>query len=217
MQKKTGLMPKKNVFNNLKFWTILMIVSALLIPPAAESQRAQPLNCVGGTLNAPIRLEVYSDFQCPACAKFFLEVIIPAVKEYGNAGKICVLYNEFPLNAHKYSNKAARYSLAAQHVGRKHWLALMEALYRKQPIWTQTGDIDMALNGVIPSGDLDQIKKIAKEPSIHDTIKREVALGEEREISSTPTVFVTVNNRTQKIERVLPYEVWKDFFDDNLK
>ena len=217
MQRKTGLMPKKSVFNNIKLWTILMIVSALLIPPAAVSQRAQPRNCVGGTLNAPIRLEVYSDFQCGACALFFLEVIIPAVKEYGEAGKICVLYNEFPLNGHKYSHKAARYSLAAQHIGRRQWLAVMEALYRRQPLWTKDGNIDKALNGVIPSGDLDQVKELAKEPSIHDTINREVTFGESRDIHSTPTVFVTINNRTQKIERVLPYEVWKDFFDDNLK
>lgn len=217
MQKKTGLIPKKNVSNNIRLWTTLMIVSALLIPPVAESQRAQPRNCVGGTLNAPILLEVYSDFQCPACRTFFLEVIIPAVKEYGNSGKICVLYNEFPLNAHKYSLKAARYSLAAQRVGRKQWLAVMQALYQRQPIWTQDGNIDKALNGVISSGDLAQIKKIAREPSIHDAVNREVVLGEKREIHSTPTVFVTVNKRTQKIERVLPYEVWKDFFDDNLK
>jgi protein-disulfide isomerase len=217
MQRGTGLMPNKSVSNHIKLWTILMIVPALLIPMSAEPQRAQPRNCVGGTLNAPIRLEVYSDFQCGACAMFFLEVIIPAVKEYGNSGKICVLYNEFPLNGHKYSHKAARYSLAAQRVGRRQWLAVMEALYRRQPLWTQDGNIDKALNGVIPSEDLAQVKELAKQTSIHDTVDRERALGEKRVINSTPTVFVTVNNRTQKIERVLPYEVWKDFFDDNLK
>jgi protein-disulfide isomerase len=217
MQRKPGLMPKKYGFNNMKLWTTLMLVSALLIPTIAESQRAQPRNCVGGTLDAPIRLEVYSDFECSACALFFLDVIIPAVREYGNSGKICVLYNEFPLNGHKYSHKAARYSLAAQRVGRKQWLALMQALYRRQPIWTQDGDIDKALNGVISNEDLVQIKKIANQPVIHDTVNREVTLGVNRKINSTPTVFVTVNNKTQKIDRVLPYEVWKDFIDDKLK
>lgn len=217
MQRRPGLMLRKNAFNAMRLWTTLMLVSALLIPTIAESQRAQPLNLVGGKLDAPIRLEVYSDFQCSACAMFFLEVIIPAVKEYGNSGKICVLYNEFPLSGHKYSHKAARYSLAAQHVGRQQWLAVMQALYRKQPIWSQDGDLDRALNGVIPSGDLDQIKKKANEPAIHETVNREVELGVRRKINSTPTVFVTANNKTQRIERVLPYEVWKDFIDDKLK
>jgi protein-disulfide isomerase len=217
MQRRPGLMPKKNAFNTMRLWITLMLVSALLIPTVAESQRAQPLNLIGGKLDAPIRLEVYSDFQCSACALFFLEVVIPAVREYGSSGEICVLYNEFPLTGHKYSHKAARYSLAAQHIGRKQWLAVMQALYRRQPIWSQDGDIDKALNGAISSGDLAQIKEKANEPAIHDAVNREVELGVKREISSTPTVFVTVNNKTQKIERVLPYEVWKDFIDDKLK
>ena len=217
MRKKAGSISGQNISNNLRPYAILMIVSALLIPSVAESQRAQPLNCVGGTIDAPIRLEVYSDFQCPACARFFLEVVTPAVKEYGDSGKICVLYNEFPLNGHKYSREAARYSLAAQRLGRRQWLAVIRALYQKQPMWVENGNIDGALRGVVSAGDLARIKRIAGEPSIRDAVSREVALGEKREIRSTPTIFVTAHNKTQKIEQLMPYEVWKDYFDDNLK
>ena len=217
MRKKAGSISGQNISNNLRPYAILMIVSALLIPSVAESQRAQPLNCVGGSIDAPIRLEVYSDFQCPACARFFLEVVTPAVKEYGDSGKICVLYNEFPLNGHKYSREAARYSLAAQRLGRRQWLAVIRALYQKQPMWVENGDIDGALRGVVSAGDLARIKRIAGEPSIRDAVSREVALGEKREIRSTPTIFVTAHNKTQKIEQLMPYEVWKDYFDDNLK
>ena len=217
MRKKAGSISGQNISNNLRPYAILMIVSALLIPSVAESQRAQPLNCVGGSIDAPIRLEVYSDFQCPACARFFLEVVTPAVKEYGDSGKICVLYNEFPLNGHKYSREAARYSLAAQRLGRRQWLAVIRALYQKQPMWVENGNIDGALRGVVSAGDLARIKRIAGEPSIRDAVSREVALGEKREIRSTPTIFVTAHNKTQKIEQLMPYEVWKDYFDDNLK
>jgi protein-disulfide isomerase len=217
MLRTAGLILGQKIANKLRPFVGLMTVSALLIPSGALSQRAQPLNLVGGTLDAPIRLEVYSDFQCPACAKFFLEVVTPAVREYGDSGKICVLYNEFPLNGHKYSHEAARYSLAAQRLGRRQWLAVMRALYQRQPIWVEDGSIDKALSGVISAGDLAKIKRIAREPSIRDAVKREVALGEKRDIHSTPTVFVTVRERTQKIEHLLPYEVWKDYFDDNLK
>lgn len=217
MQKRPGSIWRANISFNLRLWAILMMVSAFLIPSIAKPQRAQPRNCVGGTLGAPIRLEVFSDFQCGACAKFFLEVIIPAVREYGRSDKICVLYNEFPLLGHQYSRKAARYSLAAQRIGRKQWLAVMTALYQWQAVWGTDGDIDKVLVDVVSPGDLAQIKKIAREPSINDSINREVALGDKREVNSTPTVFVTVGKRTQKIDRVLPYDVWKDFFDDNLK
>ncbi len=217
MRKKSGLIPRENVPENLRVWTILMIALALLIPTIAESQRAIPRNCVSGALNSPIRLEVFSDFQCGACAQFFLQVVTPTVREYGSSGKICILYNEFPLISHPYSRQAARYSLAAQRVGRAQWLAVMDALYRRQPIWAVDGDIDKALMGVVSAVDFARIKKIAAEPSIDDAITREVALGEKREVTSTPTVFVTVRKRTEKIDRLMPYEVWKDFFEDNLK
>ena len=217
MQKRPGPIWRSNISRNLRLWAIPMFVSALLIPSIAEPQRAQPRNCVGGTLNAPIRLEVFSDFQCGACARFFLEVITPAVREYGRSNKICVLYNEFPLLAHPYSRKAARYSLAAQRIGRRQWLAVMTALYQWQAVWGTDGDVDKVLVDAVSPGELARIKKIAREPSIDDSIDREVALGEKREVNATPTVFVTVGKRTQKIDRVLPYEVWKGFFDDNLK
>jgi len=217
MRKKLGLIWREHFSNSRKLWPILMIVSALLIPSIAESQRAQPPNCVGGTLNAPIKLEVYSDFQCPSCAQFFLEVITPAVREYGRSGKICVLYNEYPIPSHSYSRQAARYSLAAQRIGRTQWLAVMSALYQRQVLWGEDGDIDKALTGVVSAEDLARIKKIAAESSIDDAISRDVALGEKREVRATPTVFVTIQKKTQRVDRVLPYEVWKDFFDDNLK
>ncbi len=217
MRKKTGSLPRGTISNHLKLWNILMIVSAILIPSIAEPQRKQPENCVGGTLSAPIKLEVYSDFQCPTCAKFFLEVVMPAVEEYGRSGKICVLYNEFPLPGHQYSHKAASYALAAQRIGHNQWLTLMETLYRSQPIWTLDGEIDKMLSATISSGDLARIRKIAGESSIRDAVDREVDLGLKREVHSTPTVFVTVRKKTQKIEQFLPYEVWKDFFEDNLK
>ena len=213
MQKNAGLIPGKISFYALKLWTILLVVSILLVPLSVWSQRAQPTNCVSGTLNAPIRLDVFSDFQCPACRTFYLDVITQAVEEYGPTGNICVLYHELPLNAHQYSRKAASYSLAAQRLGRKQWLAVMDRLYRTQLLWASDGNIDSALADVISAGDLARIRKIAAEPSIEDAIIKAIALGDKREVASTPTVFVTVGKSVQKIDRLMPYQVWKDYLD----
>jgi protein-disulfide isomerase len=135
------------------------------------------------------------------------------VAEYGSTGKICILYHELPLNAHQYSRKAASYSLAAQRLGRKQWLAVMDRLYRAQPLWAVDGDIDRALEGAVSAEDMARIRKIAAEPSIEDAIIRAIALGDKREVGSTPTVFVTVDKSVQKVERVMPYQVWKDYLD----
>lgn len=217
MRKRPGPILEENKFNNLRRWTILMIVSILLVPSIAVPQRAQPPNCVGGTLSAPIRLEIFSDFQCSACRTFYLEVISEVVKQYGSSGKVCVLYNEFPLNGHPYSRKAARYSLAAQRINRKLWLTVMNALYQRQPLWTSDGNIDRVLAGAVSARDLTRIKNLAAQPSIDNAVDREVAYGEKNKVHSTPTIFLTAGNKTQKVEGALPYEVWKDIFDDILE
>jgi len=214
MRKKSGSITGKILFDALKLWIILLVVSIFLASSSLWSQRAQPANCVGGTLNAPIRLEVFSDFQCPACRAFYLDVILPAIEEYGRRGKICVLYHELPLQAHQYSHKAAGYSIAAQRIGRKQWLAVMDRLYRTQALWALDGNIDGALESVISASDLEKIRKIAAEPSIKTDIERAIELGDKREVESTPTVFVTTGRNTQKVDRILPYQVWKDYFDN---
>jgi protein-disulfide isomerase len=195
----------------------LLVVLTLSAALSSAFQRAQPTNCVMGTLNSPIRLEVFSDFQCPACRSFYMDVVTETLKEYGRSGKICILYHEFPLTMHAYGRRAARYSLAAQRIGRKQWLVVMDALYRTQPLWSLEGEIDKALEGVLPADTLARIEKIAQEPAIEDEIEREIALGAKLGVKATPTVFVTSKNRTEKVERVLPYSVWKGFFNDVLK
>jgi protein-disulfide isomerase len=90
---------------------------------------------MGGTPDAPIQMEVFSDFQCGYCRAFYVETITQVLNSYTPSDKICVTYYEFPLDNHTYSRKAARYSLAAQRVGKKQWLAVVDALYTKQEQW----------------------------------------------------------------------------------
>jgi len=196
-----------------KLWSVLFIVSAVLATADAGPQTSQPPNCIVGTLNAPVRLEVFSDFQCPACRTFYLDVVTQVVKNYGFSGKICILYHEFPLDMHPYGRKAARYSLAAQRLGRMQWLAVVDALYKRQPQWALDGGIEASLIGTVSAEDLLRMRSIALEPAIEETIAREIALGLSKQVKATPTVFVTAQNKEQKIEHLLPYQTWKNFFD----
>jgi len=217
MPKRQGLIREGKNPNNLGLLAILTIASILLAPTVAVPQRAQPPNCVGGTLNAPIRLEIFSDFQCSACRTLYLEVIPEVVQEYGRSGKVCVLYNDFPLKGHQYSRKAARYSLAAQTINRKLWLTVMGVLYQSQPLWSSDGNIDRVLAAAVSARDLARIRNLAAQPSIDNAVGRVIAYGEKYKVHSTPTIFLTVGNKTQRVEGALPYKVWKDIFDDILE
>jgi len=183
----------------------------------AQSQKAPPPNCLGGTLDAPIRLEVFSDFQCGWCKAFYTETVTQILKNYSPADKVCVIYYEFPLETHPYGRKAAGYSLAAQHIGKKQWLAVVDALYTKQEKWSADGDIEAAIKGAVSAEDFELLKKNLQDPSIEEAIKRDIALGLKKGVTGTPSVFVTTLNKEQLKVQYLSYEVWKDYFNSIVK
>jgi protein-disulfide isomerase len=208
---------KPFVIRSITVLTIPFTLLISLIAASAQPPVRLPPNCVCGNPDAPIRLEVYSDFQCPACRAFYIETIAQVKKHYAPAGKVCVIYHEFPLKMHAYGRKAARYSLAAQRIGRKQWLAVMDALYEKQAQWSHDGNIDSALNSALSAEDLSRVKKNLQDPSIDKAIDREIALGEKKGVKGTPSIFVTARNREQPQAPYAPYVVWKDYFDSIVK
>jgi protein-disulfide isomerase len=190
--------------------TLAVLIFTLIpqVPLISQARTTPPPNCLGGMSDAPIQMEVYSDFQCGYCRLFYLETITQVLKNYTPSNKICVLYNEFPLERHPYSRMAARYSLAAQRVGKKQWLAVIDALYT---------NIDAELKGTMSADDFDLTKKIMQDPSIEEAIKRDMDRGEKMGVTGTPAIFMTVLNKKHPKYPYAPYQVWKDFFDTIVK
>ncbi len=195
---------------------LLLLIAA---PSKSAAQTAGPKSeqSLSGALDSPIRIEVFSDFECPACREFFLQSIRPVLKDYCSVDKVCVIYHEFPLRGHKYSRQAARYSKAAQKLGKKQQLAVMEALYEQQEKWYQDGSIDDVIFKALGADDYLRVRKLLLDPSIDAEIDREISLGEKKEVTSTPTYFVSAIGKEQKVEKPLPYLVLKEFFDSIVK
>ncbi len=201
----------------LSLLSLVLLLAAL--PSIATAQTAEPKSeqVLGGALSSPIRIEVFSDFECPSCRAFFLESIRPVLKDYSSVDKVCVIYYEFPLKGHKYSRQAARYSKAAERLGRKQKLAVMDALYEQQEKWYQDGSLEDVVFKALGSDDYFRVKKLLLDPSLDEEIDREIALGEKKEVTSTPTFFVSAIGKEQKVVGILPYAVLKDFFDSIVK
>jgi protein-disulfide isomerase len=212
MQGKSRLICIRFAFRSLKFLALLFVALSILVPANTQSQEKLPMNCVCGTLDAPIRLDVFSDFQCSYCRAFYLETVVQVRKTYAPEDKICVIYHEFPLDMHAYGRRAARYSLAAQRVGRNQWLAVMDALYTKQEQWSLDGNIEAALKSAVSVEDLDRIKKALQDPSIDEAIARDIALGLKKGVTGTPTIFMTALNKERLKAPYLTYRAWQEFF-----
>jgi protein-disulfide isomerase len=197
-----------------------VLLQSLAFSPCATAQDQFEIRleqCLGGNLDAPIRIQVFSDFMCTHCRELFLSTISQVLKEYSSTNKVCVMYYEFPLPTNKYSRQAAQYSKAAQKLGKEQWYAVMEALYENQSQWIEDGSIDKVLSKALAPDDYNRIRELRRKSEIDKEISREFALGEKKKIRETPTFFVKAQGREQRVTGFLPYATLKDFFDKVLK
>jgi protein-disulfide isomerase len=172
---------------------------------------------LGGSLTSPIRIEVFSDFQCPACRELYLGTIRQVLQDYSSKDKVCVIYYEFPLPMHQYAKEAARYSEAAGRLGQQKLLPVYESLFNDQEQWAKDGSIDLAISKALPGEDVQRLKKEMKEPGINAEIEKQIQLGLKREIQSTPTLFISYPGKQQKVEGVVAYTILKQFIDSIVK
>lgn len=167
-------------------------------------------HCLGDP-DAPIVLEIFSDFQCPACKQFYLGTILPLMNEYVTAGTVCVIYRDFPLSSHPYSRQAATYAVAAARTGQ--WGQVTGALYVFQEEWSKDGNIDGVLGRQLPARTMAQVRRLLKDDGVNASIDRDVERARKLGVRSTPTSFLTANGQTQRISGVVQYAILKRYID----
>jgi protein-disulfide isomerase len=197
----------------ISFWATFFLV----FPALGHSSENAPGQILGGTPNSPVRIEVFSDFQCAACREFYLGTIRQVLQDYSSRDKVCVIYHEFPLAGHSYSRIAAQYAEAAAHLGVQKLLAVMDALFMDQAQWSQDGRLDASVSKALSPEDFLKVKGMMKNPGINQSIDREIQLGMQNNIKSTPTMIISYKDKQQKVEGIVTYLVLKQFIDSVLK
>ncbi len=195
-----------------------MLLMGTIAAAGQSGTPRRPEFYIGGEAGAPIKIEVFSDYQCPACRTFYLETIKPILVNYAGKNKVSVVYRDFPLEMHQYARAAARLSIAAQRLGRERWLRVSEALYTNQDQWAQDGNLEAALAKVLDPTEVVRLRNLAADPAIDAAIDQELMLGQSREVNSTPTFFITTEaGRQQRVNGPVPYVVLKDYLDRLIK
>ena len=194
---------------------LLVLLSAL--PGVAQTPAADSGGtCVGGKPNSPIKLEVFSDYQCPACRDFYLGTMRSVLAEYADPGKVCVVYREFPLSIHRYAPQAARYAHAALRLGLRQWAMVTEALYLSQAQWSQDGQLEPVIARALSPEDMARLRKESADPAMDAAISNDIALGRQRDVTSTPTFFITAKGKTEKNVGVVQYPILRRYLDSLL-
>ena len=140
----------------------LALVAAL--PSLAASLDSDKSKILGNP-NAPVTIEIYSDFECPMCRTFHIETLPQLVKDYVVPGKVCIVSREFPLDTiHKYSHEAANYATAAARVGK--YEAVADALFKTQASWGVSGKVWEVVATVLSAADQKKVQALAKDPGV---------------------------------------------------
>jgi protein-disulfide isomerase len=203
------------MFHQLRFSSFMTLLACIGSVPAFSADGGQLL---GGSLNSPIKIEIFSDFQCPSCRDLYLGTIKQVLLDYSSKDKVCIIYHEFPLQAHAHARAAARFCEAASYLGGQNLLKVYDALFNDQAQWTQDGNLDAVLVKALPQKEYQKLKDMLQDPAINLAVDKEILLGAKKDIRSTPTMFIYyAGKEQQKVEGAIPYTMMKQFIDSIIK
>lgn len=172
---------------------------------------------LGGSLNAPIRIEVFSNFECTHCREYYLRTIKKILKEYCDQDKVCIIYHDFPFKNHLYDRKTATYAEAAARIGRATLLKVFDALYTNQATWSEDGNIEKVLKAALSENEFEKLMENAKDPAIATLIDKQYDLAVENKLESTPTTFIfDRGEQKSKTSGTIIYLVLKSFIEEHL-
>ena len=164
-----------------------------------------------GSKTAPVVVEIYSDFQCPACKQLFLNTTQKVMDNYVNTGKVYLVHRDFPLPMHAYSRVAASYSRAAAHIGKCE--AVEMALFQNQEKWEANGDVKGIVAGVLSQAEMKKVQAIVDAKTLEPMIERDKQLGLTLPVTQTPTSVFHAKGQNYPYAGTLSYDVLKDFLD----
>lgn len=169
---------------------VLLLTLSVLLPCLAAGPDVNKGKVLGSP-TAPIRIEVYSDFECPACKTFHEQMLPLIIRDYVMSGKVVVISHEFPLNipAHKYSREAANYATAAARLG--IYQPVADVLFKNQESWMNTGKVWETVATVLTPEQQKRVQALAKDPSVLQEVQSDVDAGTRERVNSTPSIFIT--------------------------
>ena len=185
----------------------------LLLPCLAVGADVDRAKAIGNP-SAPLRLDLYSDFQCPHC-KMLHETVLPAIlRDYVATGKAYLVSREFPLNGHPYAREAAGYATAAARIGKYQPVA--DAIFQNQNSWGMTGKVWDTVAAVLSAADQKKVQALAKDPSVLAEVQLDVDAGTVAHVNQTPTIIITRGMKQTPWSYWMDYNLFKGYLDEML-
>lgn len=136
-----------------------------------------------GSLDAPVQLIEFADFECPFCASFH-----KTLKEIRDRypGKVALAFVHYPIPGHRFAEPAARVAECADEQGR--FEAMHDRLFEEQDQLGLKAWRDFATE--VSVADLPAFESCAQKNVPIPRVVEGKKLGEQLDIQVTPTLIV---------------------------
>lgn len=157
--------------------------------PVGFTEEGRPYR---GRLDAPIVMEEFSDFQCPYCGRFTNETMPALLENQVANGEVVIIFHDFPLNAiHPQAAAAANAARCAGENGAAAYWAMHDRLFANIGDWSNNTPNKVFLSyGEELGFDGETFGACLEENRHAEAIKTDLALGQSRGVSSTPSFFL---------------------------
>jgi protein-disulfide isomerase len=180
-------------------------VTVLLTPPreAIEIAENEPST---GPATAPVQIVMYSDFQCPFCARVGA-TLNKVQQRYGD--RVRVVFRDFPLNSIHPRATAAAVAARCAHEQGRFW-EYHDRLFASA---NRLEDRDFAQYATDLGLDVSRFAACVQDNRAAATVTGSVESGERLGVSATPAFFI--NGRF--LPGAQPFEAFQRVIEDELK
>jgi len=166
-----------------------------------------------GSINAPITIVEWGDYQCTFCYKFHQNTLNIINEDFIKTGKIKIIFKDFPLNGVD-SKLAAEASYCAQDQ-EKYW-KYHDELFKnwggERTGWITRESLDKFAETV--DLDLKKFNKCLDDHKYENKVDLLYEFGKEIGIDATPSFLVFNDQKMIKIRGNQPLEVFLKTFDE---
>jgi protein-disulfide isomerase len=145
-----------------------------------------------GDPNAPIVMEVYSDFQCSSCNLFAQQIEPLIMEQYIKTGQVYMIYRQYPIldrgtNESKQSANASMCAAEQERFWDYHDMLFANVIgvnagsFTDRRLVAFAEELDM---------DVDAFSACLRESRFQDQITTDITAGQQLGITGTPSVFV---------------------------
>lgn len=185
----------------------------LAIPEVSRPTALVDVRSVGAA-DAPITIEMWEDFQCPACGVFSRSTEPRLLEEYVATGKVRLVYRDMAFLGQESIDAAVGARAAQQLLGADGFWRFHDLLFHNQDGENEGAFDRNVLADMAVSLGIDRAAFLAAldDPELIAAVREETQAGAEQGITSTPTLDIN----GMKAPGAPPYQPLAEYLDSLL-